>query len=82
MEQCAIHAKSLRTGKSPSVTPLNAKQLAFAQKTCCHQRYLKKIQMSEATKEHYLQQIKTLALKVTELEMALDDAHSKLMVAK
>lgn len=38
--------------------------------------------MTEATKEYYLQQIKALELKVTELEMALDDARSKLMVTK
>ena len=38
--------------------------------------------MSEATKEYYLQLIKALELKVSELEMALDDARSKLMVEK
>jgi hypothetical protein len=81
-EQCVIRAKSLRIGKNPSATPLNAKQLVFAQKTYCHRRYLKENQMVEATKEYYLLQIKALTLKVTELEMALDDAHSKLMVTK
>lgn len=37
--------------------------------------------MNEATKEYYLTQIKALELKVTELEMALDDARSKLITA-
>lgn len=38
--------------------------------------------MSEATIEYYLNRIKELELKVTVLEMALDDARSKLMVAQ
>ena len=81
-EMCAIRVKSLRIGKTQSVTLLNAKQLAFVQKTFFQQRYSKEKQMSEATKEYYLQQIRALELKVSELEMALDDARSKLMAAK
>jgi hypothetical protein len=38
--------------------------------------------MIESTKEYYLKQIAALELKVTELEMKLDDARSKLMVTK
>ena len=82
MEAFAIHAKSLIIGKNQSVTPLNVKQQAFVQKTFYQMKFLREKPMVESTKEYYLKQIAALELKVTELEMKLDDAYSKLMVAK
>lgn len=81
-EPSVTRVKILRIGKNQNATHLSVRQLEFAQKTYYRPKHSKESQMSESTKEYYQKQIKMLELKVTELQMALDDAHAKLMVAK